>query len=92
MKNQTCSHQNTLREIQNLPFSIWSKFWKTGRIIDRVQGITLWLIEKFSSGPIKKEGLTINYEHPSSADHFEIKPQAKIYPSDQSLEKRKNNW
>ena len=43
---------------------------------------------KFSSGPIQNEVLTINSEHPSSADHFERKYQAKIYPYDQSFEKQ----
>ena len=32
--------------------------------------------------------LTITSEHPSSENHFERKFQAKIYPSDQSFEKK----
>ena len=41
---------------------------------------------KFSYGLIQNEVLTINSEHPSSADHFERKSQDRIYPSDQSIE------
>ena len=48
-------------------------------------------LRKFSSGPIKNEVLTVNSEHPSSADHFERKFQAKIYPSDQSFEKQEED-
>ena len=33
-------------KIPSYNFSIWSKFWKSGRRIDRVQGRTPWLIEK----------------------------------------------
>ena len=40
-----------------------------------------------SSGPIQNEVLNITSEHPSSADHFERKFQAKISTSNQSFEK-----
>ena len=43
---------------------------------------------KISSGIIQYEVLTTNSKHPSSADHFERKSQAKISPSEQSLEKK----
>ena len=36
--------------------------------------------------------LTINYEHPSSADNFDSKSQTKISPSDQSFEKQEEEW
>ena len=49
-------------------------------------------LTNFSSGPIKNEILTINSEHLSSADHFERKFQAKVSPSDQSFEKKNNNF
>ena len=45
-----------------------------------------------SSGPIKNEVLTIKSEHPSSADHFEKKFQAKISPSDPSFEKQEEGF
>ena len=35
-------------------------------------------LRKFSSGPIQNEVLTINFEHPSSEDHFERKFQDNI--------------
>ena len=41
----------------------------------------------FSSVPIQNEVLTITSEHPYSINHFEKKFQAKISPSEQSLEK-----
>ena len=47
---------------------------------------------KFSYGLIQNEVLTINSEHPSAADQFEIKLQYKIYPSDQSFEKREEEF
>ena len=43
-------------------------------------------LRKFSSGHIQNEILTINSEHPSSADHFERKFQDKISSSNQSSE------
>ena len=45
-------------------------------------------LRKFSSGTIKNEVLTLTSEHPSSADHFEIKLQAKISPSNNVFEKQ----
>ena len=41
-----------------------------------------------SSGPTENEVITITSEHSSSEDHFEIKFQANISPSDQSVEKQ----
>ena len=45
-------------------------------------------LREFSSVPIQNEVLTLTSKHPSSADHFERKFQANIYPSDQSFEKK----
>ena len=36
--------------------------------------------------------ITINYEHPSSEDHFEREFQDKIYPLDQSYEKQEEEF
>ena len=44
-------------------------------------------LRKFSSAPFQNEVLTPTSEHPYSADHFERKLQANIYPSEKSLEK-----
>ena len=45
-------------------------------------------LETNSSGPIQNWLININYEHPSSEDHFERKSQAKISSSDKILEKQ----
>ena len=42
----------------------------------------------FSSEHIQNEVFTITYEHKCSKDNFEIKSQAKTYPSYQSFEKQ----
>ena len=49
-------------------------------------------MRKSSSGPIKNEVLTLTSEHPSSADHFERKPQDKISPYDQIFEKEEEEF
>ena len=40
----------------------------------------------FSSEHIQNEVITINYEHPSSEDQFDIKFQDNTYPSNQNFE------
>ena len=45
-------------------------------------------LRKISSETIQNEVLTINSEHPSYADHFERKSQAKISPYDFFSEKQ----
>ena len=43
-------------------------------------------LRQFSPLLIQNGVINLNSEHPSSADHFEIKFQAKISPSEKSLE------
>ena len=45
-------------------------------------------LKKSSSRSIQHEVLTLTSEHPSSEDHFDIKFQENISPSDQSYEKQ----
>ena len=46
-------------------------------------------LKHISSGPIYIDVPTITSEHPSSESNFEVKLQAKIYPCNQSSEKKR---
>ena len=61
------------------------------KAMNEIIAAILLKLRKISSGPIYIDVLTITSEHPSSESNFEIKLQAKIYPSNQISENKKRN-